>query len=186
MTSPDYVPHSFQWSPTRNSNSRQHSVEAGQTLFGSIEYLEDSDSYNLTQTIVETGVTSQQVIKCQNGKKYTVPYVVFEKTFACGDYPPDEQVVFRDIVVECDGEDCTDDVKWSAKVKDANCNMAAHIVSQKEIKLTWDTSSESRFDNMTREDVVMLNYHGWARNVVDLDVALGREVKRESRGFAVR
>ena len=39
----------FQWSPTRNSNSEQRSVEAGQTLHGSLVYSEADDSYTLTQ-----------------------------------------------------------------------------------------------------------------------------------------
>lgn len=173
----------FQWSPTHNSNSAQRSVEAGQTLFGSIEYLAESDSYNLTQTVVETGVTSQQIVKCQNGKKYTVPYVVYEKTWACHSYPPDEKVTFYDIVVECDGQDCTDDVQWSAKVKDANCDMAAHIDSQREISLTWSTTSESRFDNMTREEAVRENYNGWALNVVDFEAALGASSSAPSGSY---
>ena len=39
------------------------------------------------------------------------------------DYPPDGKVTFTDIVIECDGQDCTSDTKWEAKVEDANCDM---------------------------------------------------------------
>jgi len=152
----------FQWSPTHNSNSASHSVKSGQTLHGVLDYDESSDSYTLSQTIVETGTTSTQTVKCQNGKKYTVPYVVYEKTFPCKDYPPDEKVTFTDIVIECDGKDCTDNVKWESKVKDSNCEMKANILSQKEISITWSTSAESRFDNMTRAMLHDMNYNGWA------------------------
>lgn len=69
----------FQWSPEHNSNSRQISVEAGQTLHGSLAYDESSDSYVCTQTNVDTGESSTQNVRCQDGKKYTVPYVVYEK-----------------------------------------------------------------------------------------------------------
>ena len=48
----------FQWSPTHNSNSRQHSVEAGQTLHGQLYYVESQDAYVLNQTVVETGAPS--------------------------------------------------------------------------------------------------------------------------------
>merc|ERR1711907_799013 len=120
----------FQWSPTHNSNSQQYDVKAGQTLNGKLEYHKLTDSYTLSQTVVETGDTSSQVVKCQSGKKYTVPYVVYEKTFPCGDYPPDGIVTFRDIVAECDGKDCVNDIKWESKVKDANCNMKANIINQ--------------------------------------------------------
>jgi len=151
----------FQWSPEHNSNSNQHSVSAGQTLHGAIKYSESDDSYTITQTIVETGVSSSQVVKCQNGKKFTVPYIVYEKTFGCSSYPPDGKVTFRDISVECDGKDCTKDVKWAAKVYDANCNMEAHIESSTQISITWDTSLTSKYDNFTDSELVALNAKGW-------------------------
>merc|ERR1711865_367570 len=152
----------FQWSPTHNSNSQSHSVKAGQTLHGVLDYDASSDSYQLSQTIVETGATSTQVVKCQSGKKYTLPYVVYEKTFPCKDYPPDGVVTFTDIVAKCDGEDCTDAIKWSSKVKDDNCNMKANILSQTSISITWSTSAASKYDNMTRAELHDINMHGWA------------------------
>jgi hypothetical protein len=152
----------FQWSPINNSNSDQRSVESGQTLHGSLVYSASSDSYDLTQEIVETGVKSTQNVPCQNGKKFVVPYVVYEKTFPCGDYPPDGKVHFYNITVECDGQDCAKEIKWSPKVKDANCNMAAHINTDGTIDITWDTSMASKYDNLTRAELHDLNMHGWA------------------------
>jgi len=61
----------FQWSPEDNRNSQQVMVKAGQTLHGSLNYLPLIDAYNLTQRVVETGAISSQIVKCQNGKKYT-------------------------------------------------------------------------------------------------------------------
>jgi hypothetical protein len=112
-----------------NSNSDQYPVKAGQTLRGSLVYDASSDAYGLTQTIVETGDSSSQTVKCQDGKAYRVPYVVYEKVFPCRDYPPDGVVTFRNITIECDGQPCTQAVSWQAKVEDANCNMAANIDS---------------------------------------------------------
>lgn len=79
----------FQWTPEHNSNSDQFDVAPGMTLRGSIVYMPSSDSYTLTQTALETGDVSSQVVKCQDGKKFTIPYVVYEKVFPCRDYPPD-------------------------------------------------------------------------------------------------
>jgi len=155
----------FQWSPEANSNSKQQDVKAGQTLHGSLVYSAGGDSYTLTQTVVETGATSSQVVKCQSGKKYTVPYIVYEKTTKCKNYPPDEKVTFFDIVAECDGADCTNDIKWEAKVKDANCEMKAVITSNTEISITWSNSAASRFDNMTAGQIYDINNHGWARSL---------------------
>lgn len=152
----------FQWSPTRNSNSKTYKVKSGQTLRGSIIYNEAEDSYLLSHTIIETGDKSTQVVKCQKGKKYVIPYVVFEKKFLCSWYPPDGAVTFQNITVECDGEDCSRDVQWEAKVKDDHCNHRAVIdADRNEISLTWDTSATSSIDNLTLSEMVALNAGGW-------------------------
>merc|ERR1712019_91364 len=157
----------FQWSPEDNSNSREHSVRAGQNLHGSIVYNEEQDSYTITQTIVETGVSSSQVVKCQNGKKFRIPYVVYEKLASCRDYPPDGKVTFRNIIVECDGKDCTQDTTWEAKVEDENCGMRAVVdngskaTSENSISIEWDTSLESKYDNYSVRELLNLNAGGW-------------------------
>lgn len=155
----------FQWSPEHNSNSPQKSVEAGQTLHGTLAYTASSDSYVLTQRIVETGAVSSQTVKCQAGKKYTVPYVVYEKTFPCADYSPDGIVHFFNITAECDGVDCASELGWQAKVKDPNCDMKAVINTDGTIDITWNTAMESKYDNMTRAELYDLNMHGWASNL---------------------
>lgn len=154
----------YQWSPTHNSNSDQYTVKSGQTLKGSLVYDAATDSYTLSQTIVETGQTSSQVVKAQDGKKYNLPYIVYEKTFPCDTYPPDEKVTFRDIVIECDGKPCTNDVKWAAKVKDANCDMKANIESPTQISITWNTKASSRYDALGDLELHNLNAHGWAKH----------------------
>ena len=154
----------FQWRPVHNSNSRAHRVAAGSTLHGAIVYQPASDSYLLTQTAVETGAVSSQVVACQRGKRYTVPYVVYEKLFPCRDYPPDGVVTFRNITAECDGVPCTHKLAWAAKVKDANCGMAAHVgANGSEISITWDTSLPSRYDNMSYDALHALNIGGRGR-----------------------
>ena len=139
-------------------------MESGQTLRGVLEYDNATDSYELSQTIRETGKVSSQTVACQNGKKYTLPYVVYEKTFPCADYPPDEEVKFYDIYAECDGADCTSAITWETDVKDANCNMAAHVLNSTTISITWDTSAASRYDGMSYDELRELNSRtGWAK-----------------------
>ncbi len=142
-----------------------------------------SDSYTLSQTIMETNVTSSQVVACQNGKKYNIPYVVYEKTFPCKNYPPDEVITFSNIIAECDGVgelvsvfectgcrlsrrhtfiDCVQSIEWTSAVKDANCNMKANIIDQKTISITWDTTAVSQYDDFTDMELYALNHHGWA------------------------
>lgn len=159
----------FQWRPTHNSNSRQEAVKAGQHLHGSLIYDESTDSYTLTQEVVETGSKSSQVVKCQSGKKYVLPYVVYEKAFPCQDYPPDGIVTFTDIVAECDGKDCVKDIKWEAKNEDnKHCGMMAHISGDNNnISITWDTSGEMApaLRGLSSAQLYDYNMHGWAASL---------------------
>jgi len=163
----------YQWSPTHNSNSKSFDVEAGQTLHGMLVYDESTDSYDLTQTCVETGASSTQNVVAQKGKKYTIPYVVYEKVFPCADYPPDEKVEFFDIVAECDGKDCVGDIVWAEEVKDDNCEMAAHVSDdQKTISITWNTKANSKYDTWERSELLEYNLknggeHNWAARLFD-------------------
>ena len=153
----------FQWSPTHNSNSKAIACSAGDTLHGSLVYDAGADSYVLTQTNVDTGAVSTQTVACQSGKQYTVPYVVYEKTFPCADYPPDENVTFYDIIAECDDAiDCADEIAWTPDVKDANCDMAAHVLDARTISITWDTSATSAYDRLSALELFELNHRGWA------------------------
>lgn len=88
--------------------------------------------------------------------------MVFEKKWPCHTYPPEGKVTFHDIVVECDGHDCTQQVQWEAKVRDAHCNMRAEIDSEhNEISILWDTAMPSSVDNLTSEEMIALNADGW-------------------------
>lgn len=166
----------FQWQPEHNSNSDQISVKAGDVLHGALVYSKETDSYQLSQTNMNSGQNSAQTVKCQAGKKYTIPYVVYEKTFPCRDYPSDEKVTFTNITAECDGVDCTKDIKWASKVKDANCDMKANIISPTEISITWNTKAASKYDDYTIEELYAKNYNGWATKYVK---PLGSVVQEE-------
>ena len=148
----------FQWKPEHNSNSDQISVKAGQKLHGILEYNSTTDSYDCTQTNTATGVKSYQNVKCQSGKKYVLPYVVYEKVFPCGDYPPDGAVTFTDIIAECDGKDCAAAMTWKPVVFEDHCDFRGHVASgNSEISLTWNTKMESKYDNFTRAELFDLN-----------------------------
>ena len=161
-----YYTEYYQWRPPHNKNSKSYSAKGGQTLHGSLIYDSKSDSYFLNQTLLETGVSSTQTVPCQNGKKYRIPYVVYEKTFPCSTYPPDGVVTFKDIYAECDNTDCTSDIKWEAKVKDPNCDMKANIIDTKTISITWDPNAKSKYDNMKKNELIHMNALGWAKNFI--------------------
>jgi len=126
--------------------------------------------------VIETGATSTQTVKCQRGKKFLVPYVVYEKTFPCHSYPPDGVVTFRNITMECETAtqprmDCKELVQWSAKEKEDHCNMRAHIDSSDQIRITWDTSMASKYDNHTQVELIALNTGrraSWAQKLVEM------------------
>ena len=101
----------YQWQPTHNKNSEMISATPGNVLHGSLVYTKNTDSYVLVIMNLATGDSTQQIVKAQNNKKYTIPYVVYEKTWPCDEYPPDELISFHDIVIECDFKDCTKEVR---------------------------------------------------------------------------
>ena len=75
---------------------------------------------------------------------------------------------FTNIVAECDGKPCTEQIEWSAKVKDANCGMQAHIDNATQIRITWDTNGVSEYDNMTRAELFEMNQKsgvGWSKKL---------------------
>ena len=166
----NYYTEYYQWKPTHNSNSKSYPAKGGQTLHGSLIYDSGSDSYFLNQTLLETGVSSTQTVPCQDGKRYRLPYVVYEKTFPCSTYPPDGIVTFKDIYAECDGTDCTADIKWEAKVKDPNCDMKANIIDANTISITWDPHAKSKYDLMKPGSLILKNAHGWAKKFIAQEV----------------
>jgi len=142
----------FQWSPENNVNSKQFGVQAGDLMRGQIVYNGDQ-SYTITQTDTTTGGTSSQVVKVQkksNGehKNYTILYIVYEKVANCGDYPPDEEVTFTNIVVQCNNQ--TIQPQWRASYVDEVCDFTANIVSPSQVQITWNTQSQK---NPTEEQI---------------------------------
>lgn len=142
----------YQWSPSNNQDSNQRSCNAGDLLHGQVTYNGDSkQSYNLIQTdVTQSSKSSSMTIPVQqdnngNYKNFSILYVVYEKVADCGDYPPDGQVVFQDLIVECDNKRITP--AWTTGYVEDVCNNRAHVVSPSEIKITWDTS----FKNPTKE-----------------------------------
>jgi len=152
----------YQWQPTKNSNSKSYAVSPGDTLQGTLTYDASTDSYLLQQHNLKTGDISSQTVVCQNGKAYRIPYIVYEKVWPCADYPPTQMVNFTINAAECDGVDCKNQIQWAAKVKDANCQMAAHILSQTSISITWNIKAASAYDNVPREELIKMNTSpGW-------------------------
>lgn len=166
----------FQWQPTRNSNSESYPIPAGDHLRGTLVYNANDDSYLLTQTHMEAGRTSSQVVQCQSGKKYTLPYVVFEKTWACKDYPQDGKVEFYDIVAQCDGIDCADEIQWKAVNMVDMCDFNTHITegTRRNISITWDPTMNSVYDDWSEEDL-------FAHNVQSSGASYHRLVPQQKR-----
>ena len=79
----------YQWVPSHNENSAQHSVQPGDELFGSITYDPANNQY-LVYHNSSDGWEITMPIKIQKGgngdyKNYSIAYFVFEKTAPCGD-----------------------------------------------------------------------------------------------------
>mmetsp|Transcript_27135 Transcript_27135/g.37882 ORF Transcript_27135/g.37882 Transcript_27135/m.37882 type:complete len:276 (+) Transcript_27135:62-889(+) len=146
-----------------HQNSDQYAVKPGQIIEGTLEYNAETDSYLVSEQNIETGQISSQIVPCSDGKQYRTPYVVYEKTFPCNSYPPDEIVTFFDIYAECDGTDCTNEMEWISRINNSNCRMKAKFQDQTTISITWNVDEESQYKNMSISDLFHLNFSkGWA------------------------
>ncbi len=66
-------------------------------------------------------------------------YFVLEKDAdECGQYSPDGQVTFTNIIIQFNGQTVTP--TWYTGVKDDVCNARAKIVNPSSVQITWDTS----------------------------------------------
>jgi len=133
----------FQWDPENNIDSDSHVVQPGDTLFGSVTFNPNDNSYTMSHTDLNDGWTVNTTIPIQqddngNYKNYTIIYFVMEKVWNCNQYPPDGQVTFFDIKVEYNNAQVTP--KWQTSYVDDVCNCRAHIVDDSTIQITWDTS----------------------------------------------
>ena len=69
-------------------------------------------------------------------------YFVFEKVCSrCNEYPPDDIVTFSNISVYWNGQ--KKDPKWTTAYVDNVCDFRAHVASESEITITWNSQSEN-------------------------------------------
>eukprot|EP00744_Colponema_vietnamica_P012114 GILI01017009.1.p1 GENE.GILI01017009.1~~GILI01017009.1.p1 ORF type:complete len:267 (-),score=92.51 GILI01017009.1:107-907(-) len=138
----------FQWSPENNLDSNQQGANSGDQLVGSIVFNgEAQQSYTVSQVDTAAGGSSSQMsvpVQTDNNgnyKNYSIAYVVFEKTAYCGDYPPEEQITFGNLTMECNGKRITP--QWTTSFVEDCCDFRAHVVDSQTITMTWSTSAPS-------------------------------------------
>jgi hypothetical protein len=146
----------FQWSPVYNYNSASTSVNAGDVLFGSVEYVASNQTYTVIHSDLNSGWSVTSSIPIQNGpdgnpKLFDHAWFVMEKSqWDCDQYPPDNKVTFTNILIEWDGVKTAP--SWSTAYVDDNCNCRAHIVDPATVQITWDSSMQAT--NATGKPVV--------------------------------
>merc|ERR1719231_508378 len=132
----------FQWRPTHNEDSDQHTVNPGDVLHGVVVLNEQTKSYDVTHTNINSGWSVQHSVAIQREgfhlKNYTIAYIVFEKEAECHEYPPNGEVTFYDIVMEYEGQRVSP--KWTTDYVDDVCNNRAHVLNETSIQITWDTN----------------------------------------------
>jgi len=136
----------YQWVPEQNVDSDTYSTQPGNTLSSVITYNVSTESYDMVfnDTSQKNSALKSsfkiQVDDHNNTKNYTIVYFVFENYMKCDYYPPNDMVVFYDITIEYDGMPVTP--TWTTGiVGSGNCDLAAHIVSPDQIKITWTSTS---------------------------------------------
>jgi hypothetical protein len=129
----------YQWKPTHNQNSDAVNVKAGDVVYGKVTYNPNTNAYDMYHSDLNSGKSVNMSVPIQKidgqYKLFTIIYFVFEKVWACDQYPPNNQVTFYDIVVEYDNQVVSP--KWSTSYVDNACNNRAHILNETAIQITW-------------------------------------------------
>jgi hypothetical protein len=155
----------YRWTDGYNSNSNQIPTQPGHVMHGQLTFLgEAQQAYKLVQTDMNSRASSSQVVQVQQHsdgsyKKFTVLYFVFEKVANCNEYPPNEKVVFYDIIVQCNNTRVYP--TYRAGVVENVCDFKGHTVSNTSVMITWDTSSTR---HPTPEQFARNNLGGFRRH----------------------
>eukprot|EP01116_Phalansterium_solitarium_P014482 TRINITY_DN3217_c0_g1_i1.p1 TRINITY_DN3217_c0_g1~~TRINITY_DN3217_c0_g1_i1.p1 ORF type:complete len:248 (-),score=62.45 TRINITY_DN3217_c0_g1_i1:99-842(-) len=137
----------FQWSPEHNENSASHTVQAGDELYGSVDFNAGNQSYTVYHSDLNDGWSVTSNIRVQRKefghvyKNYTIMYFVFEKVASCAQYPKNGEVTFYDIEVEYDGKPVTP--VWTTGYVDEVCGFKANIINSTTIQITWNPNGEN-------------------------------------------
>jgi len=133
----------YQWVPTNNIDSAQHTSKPGDILYGAVDYDPNTHSYNIIHTDMTDGwtVTTNIPIQKKNNvyKNMTIAYFVYEKVAPCNDYPPEGIVTFYDIKIEYDNAPVSP--VFTTGIVDDVCNMRAHILNETSVSITWNTAA---------------------------------------------
>ena len=135
----------FQWEPTHNENSKSIDANPGDVLHGVVDFDESAQTYtavhtnlNTKQSVTKTIDVQKETIFGSDYKKYTIMYIVFEKTCrSCAQYPPNDIVTFYDIDLQYEGQRVTP--SWNTSFVDDKCNNRAKIVNASTVAITWES-----------------------------------------------
>eukprot|EP01102_Stenamoeba_stenopodia_P003819 TRINITY_DN13955_c0_g1_i1.p1 TRINITY_DN13955_c0_g1~~TRINITY_DN13955_c0_g1_i1.p1 ORF type:complete len:239 (-),score=55.72 TRINITY_DN13955_c0_g1_i1:92-808(-) len=129
----------YQWDNSYWWSSKQGAVSPGNTIFASVEYVKESNSYSMYIECKETGFSTTNVIKVEGSKIYTDAYFVVEhQPSNCDQYPENGEIIFSDINIELEGTPVTP--QWQAFKFRPACNSTAEVLSPSAVKFTWNTS----------------------------------------------
>jgi len=133
----------FQWVPTHNENSGQHTVKAGDVVYGSVTYLPSSQSYMMYHSDQNDGWSVNTTIPIQKSgtqyKNYTIVYFVMEKVCTtCSQYPPDDIVMFYNLNFEYNNKKVTP--TCTTAFVDNTCNNRAKVNTDGTIQITWSST----------------------------------------------
>lgn len=140
----------FQWSPENNENSPSVPVNAGDKIYGEVTLIKGANgepTYHQKHVNVATGQTVTQDIPIQKAadgsyKQFNIIYFVFEKTWPCYMYPPDNKVTFTNITIDFNFKQLVQP-SWTTAFVDDNCNNRAHIDSADQVSITWNSQGQS-------------------------------------------
>jgi len=127
----------YQWDNGYWYESANGNVQAGNTIFGSVTYVQASHSYDMYIECKESGWNVKSNIKIEGEKIYTDSYFVIERQPPnCEQYPQNGGITFYDINIEINGTAVAP--QWIAKKFEDACDCTPIVNNATSVTFTWN------------------------------------------------
>jgi len=155
----------YEWDNLTWFSGKQGGVSPGDTIFGSITFLPESNSYEMFIECKKTGFQVADRIAVEGKIVYTDAYFVVEhQPSNCEEYPSNGEVIFSNINIELENQPVIPE--WQAFQYRPACESTAHILNSSSVSFTWNPSGRlggGGGGRNTETENTNLNFHEFSR-----------------------
>lgn len=129
----------FDYTDRHDERSSKITVEPGDSIFASLTYRQESNSYDMYMASKDLG--KELTYNYRLGTKQTKPmsqayFVLEHQPSSCRQLPENGEITFTDINLEVDGKPVRN-AKWVAKQERPKCGSNTTIVDSTTVRISW-------------------------------------------------